>query len=78
MREKHTSNFNNQYTDKHEKRCSRDGIIIYRCHQQVNLTKCVIFDSGPFVLLRENMTSSTKQTMQRISHCHQKRTKPWS
>jgi len=40
-------------------------------------TLCVVFYSGPFAPLRENMTSATKPKVHNVSHCRQRRTKPW-
>ena len=34
-----------------------------------------VFDSGPFLALYVNMTSSTKPEVHNVSHCHQRRTK---
>jgi len=36
----------------------------------------VIFDSGPFSPLCNNVTSSTKQEVHNVLHCRQRRTKP--
>jgi len=36
----------------------------------------VIFDSGPFTPLSENMTSFTKPEVHNVLHCRQRRTEP--
>ena len=43
---------------------------------KTGLTICIIFDSDPFALLRENMTSSTKLEVYNTLHCNQGRTEP--
>jgi len=38
----------------------------------------VVFDSGPFAVLCENVMSSTKSELDNLLHCHQRRSEPWS
>jgi len=46
-----------------------------RCRPQANWTKhSIVFDSGPFSLLGENMMSSTKPEVHNVLYCRQMKT----
>jgi len=48
------------------------GVATWRTGRHI----CIVFDSGPFALLRENMTSYTKPEVHDVLYCYQSRMEP--